>query len=204
MSRIVQRTAAPDQGEKISDLWRTPQSLYDLLDLEADFAYDLAADNSNKKAIRWFGPGSEFPDGLTAGWMERFTEDVEPYGATGFCNPPYSNVGPWLAKAIVEAQLGFTSYFLVPYDPSTRWWVYALAATEIRRIPRRVRYGRPGELPAVTAMFASAVIVYRYEPGVIRMRPDFVDWDYPRNESEMAPKRAEAAARGRLLFSGEE
>jgi len=39
-----------------------------------------------------------------------------------WCNPPYSNVRPWVDKAIVEASKGNTTVMIVPADTSVAWF----------------------------------------------------------------------------------
>ena len=39
---------------------------------------------------------------------------VRALGETVWCNPPYSNINPWLDKAIAEAENGFNTVMLIP------------------------------------------------------------------------------------------
>ena len=39
-----------------------------------------------------------------------------PWGQTSFCNPPYSNVKPWIEKAVAEHSLGKTVVLLLKTD----------------------------------------------------------------------------------------
>tara|TARA_Y100000310_G_C20550560_1_gene747858 strand:+ start:589 stop:954 length:366 start_codon:yes stop_codon:yes gene_type:complete len=63
----------------------------------------------------WFDPCPLDPnfseDGLKMDWR-KWT----------FVNPPYSNVIPWVEKAISENKKGKTIVMLLNVDPSTKWY----------------------------------------------------------------------------------
>jgi phage N-6-adenine-methyltransferase len=62
--------------------WRTPTPLFDRLNKEFRFDYDLAADAANRLCPQWFGPGGEVEDALELTMLTP--------GTVGFLNPPYS------------------------------------------------------------------------------------------------------------------
>ncbi len=71
-----------------------------------------------------------------------------------FCNPPYSDIYPWLAKAREAA----VAVFLVPARTDTAWWHdHAMRADEIRFLRGRLRFGDA----AANAPFPSVVLVFR-------------------------------------------
>lgn len=39
-----------------------------------------------------------------------------------WCNPPYSNIKPWVDKAYHEAEHGLTTSLLLPADATCSWW----------------------------------------------------------------------------------
>ena len=98
---------------KASDEWATPQGLVDALSMEFRFTRDVAATASNRKCVRWFGPGSpDAEDALTVPWL-------------GCCwmNPPYSRCREFIAKAYAEMMAGHAlTVALVPSRTDTRWW----------------------------------------------------------------------------------
>lgn len=158
---------------KASDEWRTPIDLFLALDSEFTFGVDLAARDSNALLPRWFGPGSECAeDALYASWLD--------WGHTGFLNPPYSAalIGPFMQKAAEEAARGFTTVALVKLDPSTRWWAWTRFAVEIREIKGRVKFLKADGVKKAGAMFPSAVLVFRPQPGILRAQPRRVVWSY--------------------------
>ena len=75
-------------------------------------------------------------------------------GERVFCNPPYSEIGKWIAKAY-EAEL---AVFLVPSRTDTRWWHdHAMTASEIRFIRGRLKFGdakNSAPFPSVILVFA--------------------------------------------------
>lgn len=64
------------------DDWATPDDLYTTYNALFGFVLDAAADRSNHKCARWFGPGGESEDALSVVWPT----------AEGniWLNPPYS------------------------------------------------------------------------------------------------------------------
>lgn len=92
----------------IRDLFQTPQYLYDWYNTRYTFTHDVAASDLNHKAPLWF---TEAQDSL-----------VQPWGARNWCNPPYSNIMPWVEKAIAETARGNTTVMLIPADTSVAWF----------------------------------------------------------------------------------
>lgn len=64
------------------DDWETPDDFFNKYDSVYHFILDAAADESNHKCSRWFGPSGECEDALVASW---------PLGEGNiWLNPPYS------------------------------------------------------------------------------------------------------------------
>ncbi len=132
-----------------TDLWATPQKLFDALNSEFHFTLDVCALPENAKYPRFYGPSD---DGLAQPW-------------TGVCwmNPPYGRaIGQWIAKAVKAAQEGATVVALLPARTDTTWWhEYVTKATEIRYLRGRLRFGEAKNC----APFPSAVVVFAAAPG---------------------------------------
>ena len=94
------------------DDWGTPLDLWHQLDELYVFSIDGAANGQNALLSRWWGPGGVLEDALTADWSN---ERV-------FCNPPYSMVKQFIAKAAEERKRGAFSVLLVASRTDTRWW----------------------------------------------------------------------------------
>jgi hypothetical protein len=55
----------------------------------------------------------------------------EPWCATWFCNPPYSRIGPWVARAIDQSLL-CGGIMLVPASVDTHWFHQAIESGRCR------------------------------------------------------------------------
>ena len=160
------------EGEiKASDLWRTPPPLFAALDAEFHFDLDLAADATNHLCPRWLGPGGAAEDALTVRWAD--------FGSVGFLNKPYSVelIIRFMAAASRHGR-EMTVVALHPHDTSTVWWDFTRSAAEIREMPTRVPYLRADGVTKAGAMFASAVTVFRPQPGILRAQPRRVLWSW--------------------------
>lgn len=76
------------------------------------FACDLAADKDNTVAPMFY---SEENSAFDHSW----------YMGSGWnwCNPPYSNIRPWVEKAYLEMiQRGTQTVMLVPASTGANWW----------------------------------------------------------------------------------
>jgi phage N-6-adenine-methyltransferase len=128
-----------------TDLWATPQSLFDTLQAEFGFTLDVCANAENAKCLRYF---TEEQDGLAQDW-------------TGVCwmNPPYGReIGKWVKKAYQSAEQGATIVCLLPARTDTAWWqTYVSRATEIRLYKGRLKFGSATN----SAPFPSALVVFR-------------------------------------------
>ena len=84
------------------DSWRTPKQVFDWLNRIYHFGYDTACTHENALAMPvWHGEQSA--DALATDWIGSL-----------FCNPPYSDIGPWVDKAICSAECGATTVMLIP------------------------------------------------------------------------------------------
>jgi hypothetical protein len=118
----------------------TPDDLFEVLDERFHFTFDPCPLN---------GLTNGMPSGLEVRW-----------GASNFVNPPYSNIAPWLRKALEERRrYGSSSVFLIPAQTFTSYWTSYVwrHATELVFIENRVRfknYPRTFPSPMVCVVFA--------------------------------------------------
>lgn len=128
-----------------TDLWGTPQTLFDTLQAEFVFTLDVCANEENAKCERFHTLKT---DGLRQDWA-------------GVCwmNPPYGReIGKWVKKAYQSAEQGATVVCLLPARTDTIWWqTYASRATEIRFYKGRLKFGDATN----SATFPSALAIFR-------------------------------------------
>lgn len=130
--------------QPLTDVWSTPQWLYDGLHKEFGFTLDPCSDGTNAKCHKFYTPTE---NGLLRDWG---TETV-------FMNPPYSEVDTWMRKAYGAAQEGATVACLVPARTDTDWWHKYAMKGEIRFLRGRLYFGDgDGRAP-----FPSAIVVFR-------------------------------------------
>lgn len=88
---------------------------------------------------------------------------------TAFVNPPYSNVTPWVRRAVEFARGGGQCLMLIKADATTRWWAEAGAyeGCSFRLFRRRIKFAgaRSG------ATFPSALLLF--EPPYTPVRAHF-------------------------------
>jgi site-specific DNA-methyltransferase (adenine-specific) len=152
----------PPQAEPLKDQWETPSQLFTLLDDEFCFDLDVCASADNTKCDRFF-------DRATNGLVQRWAP------LTCWCNPPYSDVMPWIMKAIDEAIGGAVVVLLLPGDTSTKWWHLASQwASERRELIGRVRFVNAPGAPK----FGSVLFVFngRYQAGMGKCCVSSWDW----------------------------
>ena len=135
------------------DSWRTPPWLFEWLDERFYFHIDLAADSHNRLCSQYLKEGNG--DGLSVDWHEL------PQATKGFCNPPYSNIDPWVAKAIAEQAKGFLTVMLFPTcNGEDRYAKVFERASEIIDIIGRVAFLRPDGTPVSGNTRGSSVYVF--------------------------------------------
>lgn len=128
-----------------TDLWETPQDLFDELNDEFGFDIDVCATKENAKCSRYF---TKEQNGLLQDW-----------DGVVWCNPPYGReIGKWVEKAYKSYQDGAIIVMLLPARTDTKWFHdYILEKAEIRFIRGRLKFG--GSKNA--APFPSMVVIFR-------------------------------------------
>lgn len=113
---------------KHDDTWGTPDALFATLHAEHGFTVDADALPHNAKLPRFWSPAE---DGLKQSWD----------GERVFCNPPWSNVGPWVAKAL---SLSRGKVVLLLPSRTDRQWFHDLAwVAKITFLRGRLRFKAP-------------------------------------------------------------
>lgn len=92
------------------DYRATPPELFDPLHERFGFTLDVCALPENAKCERYFTPEQ---DGLRQSWA----------GEVVWCNPPYSDIQPWVEKAWAEASQAKAVVMLLPANRCEQgWW----------------------------------------------------------------------------------
>lgn len=131
-------------AENRTDIWATPQHLFNKLNAVFNFTLDVCALPENAKCRDFYTPEL---DGLKQEW-------------TGTCwmNPPYGReIIDWVAKAAETAKQGHTVVALVPVRTDARWFQDYCLGREIHYIRGRLKFGNATS----NAPFGCCVVVYR-------------------------------------------
>lgn len=175
-TNIISKTPESDR-----DCWRTPPEVFRWLDRRFNFDIDLAASDENTmvKPIQ-LANGSIIRrhfaienDSLKLPWHK--------FARTAFCNPPYSDIDPWLKKAEVEAGLGLTTAFVIPAPNGEDRYGESVfgVASEMIFITGRIAFLRPDGTPVPGNTRGSCVVIYEAHNvgnGVTAMRHVHRDW----------------------------
>ena len=112
-----------------TDLWETPQDLFDKVNAEFGFTLDVCALPENAKCEKFYSPAE---DGLS-----------QPWTGVCWCNPPYGRqIGKWVRKAFFSSVEGATVVMLLPARTDTKWFHdYILHRAEVRVLKGRLKFG---------------------------------------------------------------
>lgn len=120
--------------DSIKQDWNTPKSLFDKLNSEFNFQWDLAASKENALCSNFY---TKEDDGLKQVW-------------NGICwlNPPYgdksSKMVDWIKKAYEDSQKNpnLTVVMLIPARTNTKWFhKYCMKSAELKFICGRPKFG---------------------------------------------------------------
>jgi site-specific DNA-methyltransferase (adenine-specific) len=112
-----------------TDVWATPQDLFDDLHAVYGFTLDVCALPENAKCARFFSPKD---DGLAQDWAP----------ATCWMNPPYGRtIGKWVKKAWDESRRGATVVCLLPSRTDTKWFHDYCMRGDVTFMRGRLKFG---------------------------------------------------------------
>ena len=125
-----------------TDLWSTPQDLFNKYDAIYHFETDVCALQENAKCKRFFTPEM---DGLKQEWT-----------GVCWCNPPYGRqIGMWVEKAVKSFA---TVVMLLPARTDTKWFHdWCLPYGKIEFLRGRLKFGGCEN----SAPFPSMVVVFQ-------------------------------------------
>ena len=127
-----------------TDLWETPQELFDKYDAVYHFETDVCAFPENAKCKRFFTPEM---DGLKQEWT-----------GVCWCNPPYGRqIGKWVEKAVKSSA---TVVMLLPARTDTKWFHdWCLPYGKIEFLKGRLKFGGCANF----APFPSMIVIFEVE-----------------------------------------
>lgn len=128
-----------------TDLYETPQDLFDKLNKKFHFDLDVCALPENTKCEMYYTPED---DGLT-----------QPWWGSCWMNPPYGReISKWVEKAYKESLKNTTVVCLLPARTDTKWFhEYCLPFAEIRFLKGRLRFQNCKH----TAPFPNMIVIFR-------------------------------------------
>ncbi len=135
-----QQVAKRGRSVYVDDRKTTPE-VFDPLHERFRFTIDVAASRDNALLPRYF---TAEDDGLAQSW----------FGERVWCNPPYSSIEPWVAKAWDEQCDAELVVMLLPANRTEQGWWQRLVEPHLRRrnpwfhvefLPGRLRFLAPGD-----------------------------------------------------------
>lgn len=125
-----------------SDEWETPQDLFDNLNNQFNFTFDVCATKENAKCLKYF---TKKDNSLKKKWPKSWK----------WMNPPYGReIHNWIYKA---SDVGKT-VCLLPARTDTKWFHYCiLKKAEIRFIKGRLKFGDNKN----SAPFPSIIVIFK-------------------------------------------
>lgn len=153
--QVSRRGPRPEIDERGTD----PQ-LFAELHSRFQFTLDVCATAENAVLPRYYSPAA---DGLEQTWsLERV-----------WCNPPYSGIGSWVAKAVWEAVTCPVIVMLVPANRTEQsWWQREIepvrdgrhpSGPRVEFLPGRPRFvnlGKPGIGPNERPPFGCCLLIW--------------------------------------------
>lgn len=141
--------------KKERDSWETPQWFYDYFDQKFNFSADIAASKTNHKHSVFL---TEEDDAFKVDIL-----GVVDKGDYVWCNPPYSNVMPWVELAEHNQERGVGTVLLLKNNTSPGWFKrgHKGASRIIFIVGGRIQFVQPSDnIKKSGNNFSSVVVVY--------------------------------------------
>ncbi len=114
--------------------------VFSVLQKRFQFTVDVAASDHNAKLERYYTIENS---GLEASWS----------GERIYCNPPYSDIRPWLEKAWRETAADLIVMLLPANRTEQGWWQQLIeghrdkpgSPLRVEFLPKRIRFLKPGQ-----------------------------------------------------------
>ena len=149
------------------DSWETPPELYNPLNEEFKFGFDLCADENNKKCGHW----SSDIEKTTKEILDCKNHLFSGYNLvdTYWINPPYSkgNIDLCMADVSQLNDIGKVIVSLTRFDPTAKWFKDNVdgVACEVRMLDKRVKFINEAGNSSGSYPFPCCVSIFRgYRP----------------------------------------
>ena len=142
-----QRRHRQQKKTQRSQIWETPQALFDEWNARFQFTLDVCALPENAKCVRYFTPEH---DGLAQDWGSEIC----------WMNPPYTRyvIDRWVRKAYEASKAGATVVCILPVSTTATWRkTYVKPYAEVIELLDRVKFGGS----KVNAMFDCVIAIFR-------------------------------------------
>jgi phage N-6-adenine-methyltransferase len=105
------------QSEKaFRDFTQTPKWIFYAFDHRFNYGLDGAALPISALCKKFITPEQ---NSLTTNWSVILCDNERP---AVWVNPPYSNILPWVKKAVEQRKLGVLTTLFVPHENRAEWW----------------------------------------------------------------------------------
>ena len=161
------------------DCWETPPDFWAWVRHNYDPNYDICATDENTKCTYYVTPEE---DALSRPWMDFAAEILDELGRERpvfWCNPGYSDILPWVDRAIESAKSGGVVVMLTHDNWFSRWFRQAYAyADEIYLLTPRIQFIAAPGVKASTPRGNNILWVFRYgvENKTRALRIRLMDW----------------------------
>jgi phage N-6-adenine-methyltransferase len=155
------RTSMPRQKRHRSKQdYGTPRIFLDAVERKfGPIAFDLAARADNCVVPRFYSPAQ---DTLVQSWR---------VGGLAWLNPEYTNIAPYVAKAVTAAAQGQQLVMLVPAGVGSNWWKrYVHERAKVHLLNGRITF------VGCTDAYPKDCVLLEYGPDV---EPGYVVWTWP-------------------------
>jgi phage N-6-adenine-methyltransferase len=107
---------ASKSDKAFRDFTQTPPWLFHAFDHRFNYGLDGAALPISALCEKFISPEQ---NSLTTNWSALLSDSERP---TVWVNPPYSNILPWVKKAVEQRELGVLTTLFVPHENRAEWW----------------------------------------------------------------------------------
>jgi phage N-6-adenine-methyltransferase len=162
MKAVYETKGKANEYAPLSDDRSLPMDCFAKLNERFHFTIDAAASVENRRLPRFW---SATDNALIQDWK----------GERVYCNPPYSDIEPWVRKAWWERFAQITVLLLPANRTDQAWWQHLIEplrdkgpVLRVEFLPGRIRFLRPGQLsigPNERPRFSCCLCIWDWQKG---------------------------------------